>query len=56
MAQRNVVAVLVAVAVAAVGAAGLANAGSGTASQDQCSLPLSERTGGWFCPGPSAGP
>jgi len=28
----------------------------GSSSQDQCALPLSQRTGGWFCHGESPTP
>ena len=47
-------ATLVALALAAVsvvGTIGLLRADAGTSTQDQCALPVSERTGGWFCSG-----
>ncbi len=52
-------ATLVALALATVTTLGLVvllRAQPGTSSQDQCALPLSERTGGWFCPGESPTP
>jgi hypothetical protein len=53
------VATLVALALATVsvvGTIGLLRADAGTSTQDQCALPLSERTGGWWCPGESPTP
>ena len=56
MARRNLVATLIGVTLLVAGAAGFANASSGSDSQDQCSLPLSQRVGGWVCPAETRAP
>ncbi|MFL6081457.1 MAG: hypothetical protein ACJ714_16115 [Ornithinibacter sp.] len=59
MTGRALVATLVALALAAVttvGLVGMLRAQPGTVSQDQCALPLSERVGGWICPGERPAP
>lgn len=42
--------------VSVVGTVGLLRADAGTSSQDQCALPVTERTGGWACLGESPTP
>ncbi len=42
--------------VSVVGTIGLLRADAGGSAQDQCALPLAERTGGWVCFGESPTP
>ena len=56
MTRRTIVAALAALALVTVSTAGLVRATSATSPQDQCALPLSERVGGWFCPGSNPNP
>ncbi len=57
--RRTMVVMVVGLALATVGAAGavgLVRAQPDTSSQDQCALPLAERTGGWVCFGEAPTP